>query len=578
METDIIRENEANVQENVVYTLTANCQDCYRCVRVCPVKAIRVIDGQAYIEDELCIKCGTCVRECPQGAKTVRPSIDDVKSLLNSGRKVAASVAPSFPALFSGWRSLRLPSALRLLGFSCVSETAEGAQLVAEKTIEAKEKGNICTACPAVVNYIEKYREEYLDRLMPLVSPMIAHAKQLKSRLGEDWAVVFIGPCAAKQQEALRPEYAGLIDGVLTFSELLQWMEEEGIDLSTCSESSFESRGDLKLARLFPVEGGMLKAGNIKHEATDPDVLCISGAEDVMELFDMPAEEWDFDIVEPLFCAGGCINGPCFPGEKNTFLRKQDLLAYSSKTATFPKAGNKTEVDCNAVFADDSDSVISEGISEKRINEILEETGKSDPLLQLNCGACGYKSCRDNAIAVARGMAEREMCMPYMRRLAQQRMDIVIQTSPNGIVILDDHLHIIHMNPAFQKLFSCNNSLLGRHISNLLDADSFEKLASGNIESRDSIRTKRGIKFHEVVYPLKEEKQFVGIYTDVSKLKFEEGQIDVIKNQTLEHVRELLYHQISFSQEMAHYLGKSTSESEELVKRITNLYEDEARK
>jgi len=164
-----------------------------------------------------------------------------------------------------------------------------------------------------------------------------------------------------------------------------------------------------------------------------------------------------------------------------------------------------------------------------------------------------------------------------MRRLAQQRTDIIIETSPNGVVVLDDHLHIMHMNPAFQELFSCNNSLLGRHISCLLDVDSFEQLASGHTNTRDSIRMKDGIKYHEVAYTLKEEKQYVGIYTDVSDLKFDKNQIDAIRNQTLEHVRELLYHQIDFSQKMAHYLGKSTAESEELVKKITNLYDGENR-
>ncbi len=575
MHAEAYNEIKKQNHPDVIYTLTANCQDCYRCVRVCPVKGIRIIDGQAYVEDELCIKCGTCVRECPQGAKAIRSGVDEVKNLLSSGRKVAASVAPSFPALFSGWRSSRLPSALRKLGFGCVSETAEGAKLVAEKAFGARGQGSICTACPAVVNYIEKYKEEHVERLMPIISPMIAHGKQLKRRLGEDWAVVFIGPCAAKKQEALRPEYAGIIDGVLTFSELLEWMETEGIDLSTCTESGFESPGDLKLARLFPVEGGMLKAGSVAYDGTDEDVLCVSGAEEVMELLDLPPEEWGYGIVEPLFCAGGCLNGPCFPGEKNMFSKKQELLAYSDQIRMLIKGEADMDIDCGTEFMDDSESSILEEVSESRINEILEETGKSDPLMQLNCGACGYKTCRENAIAVARGMAEPDMCMPYMRRLAQQRTDVIIQTSPNGVVILDDHLHIIHMNPAFRRLFSCNNSLIGRHISCLLDVDGFEQLASGRAETRNAIRIKGGIKYHEVVYTLAEDKQYVGIYTDVSKLKFDESQIDAIKNQTLEHVRELLYHQISFSQEMAHYLGKSTAESEELVKKITDLYEDE---
>ncbi|HAF60621.1 MAG TPA: hypothetical protein DCK81_05730 [Clostridiales bacterium UBA9856] len=561
--------------ENVIYTLTANCQDCYRCVRVCPVKAIRVSGGQAYIEDELCIKCGTCVRECPQGAKTIRSSIDEVKNLLSSGRKVAVSVAPSFPALFSGWKSLRLPSALRRLGFSYISETAEGALLVAEQAFNNRGDGSICTACPAVVNYIEKYKEEYVDYLIPVTSPMIAHGKLLKRRLGEDWAVVFIGPCAAKKHEALRPEHEGVIDCVLTFSELIKWLEEEGINLATCSESGFDNRGDLKQARLFPLEGGMLKTGDIQYDATDTDVLCISGSEDVMELLDIPSEEWGFDVVEPLFCSGGCINGPCFPDEKNLFLRRNELFSYLNRVRILKGQSIDEEVDCRGTFVNDSASVASEEISESRINEILEETGKGDPSLQLNCGACGYKSCRENAIAVARGMAEPDMCMPYMRRLAQQRTDIIIETSPNGVVILDDHLHILHMNPAFQKLFSCNNSMLGRHISSILDVYSFEQLASGKAETRDSIRVKEGIKYHEIAYALREEKQYVGIYIDVSKLKFDEGQIDAIKNQTLEHVRKLLYHQISFSQAMAHYLGESTAQSEELVKKITDLYADE---
>jgi iron only hydrogenase large subunit-like protein len=240
-------ETGAGKQETskTVYTVTANCQDCYRCVRVCPVKAISVRDGQARIEDDLCIKCGTCVRECPQHAKTIRSSLYAVKELLESGRPVAASVAPSFAAVFDGWRASRLPAALRRLGFRCVSETAEGALLVAEETVRNRDKGTISTACPAVVNFIAKYRPEFIDQLIPVASPMIAHGRLLKKRLGDGCAVVFIGPCAAKKLEAQRPENAGAIDAVLTFTELSSWLNEENIDLADCPESSFESFGDL---------------------------------------------------------------------------------------------------------------------------------------------------------------------------------------------------------------------------------------------------------------------------------------------------------------------------------------------
>ncbi len=567
-------ESRQHEKHNTVYTVTANCQDCYRCVRVCPVKAISVREGQAYIEDDLCIKCGTCVRECPQHAKTIRSSLYAVKELLASGRTVAASIAPSFAAVFDGWRATRLPSALRRLGFSYVSETAEGALLVAEETIKHANEGSIATACPAVVNFIEKYRPEFIDQLIPVVSPMVAHGRLLKKRLGEDTAVVFIGPCAAKKLEALRPENADAVDAVLTFTELKSWLEEEKIDLSTCSESGFESFGDLKNARLFPLQGGLLKTSDIDSDGTNADIVHLSGAGNVINLLDIPPAQWNFKLVEPLFCEGGCINGPGIATDKNVFLRKQDVISYTEKSAG-RQADIDRSVNTGSGYKDDRASLLTEEVDENKINAVLEAQGKLDPALQLNCGACGYESCRDNAIAVVRGMAEPEMCIPYMRRLAQQRTDRIIETSPNGVVILDSQLNIIHMNPAFQKMFMCNNAILGRRISYLVDADGYEKLASGATGQYEAIRSKYGKKYHEQLYKLPNEQQYVGLYTDVTKIKFDDAQLDLIKKQTMEQARELLDHQIRFSQEMAHYLGKSTARSEELVTHLMDLYDEQ---
>lgn len=561
-------------QTNTIYTISASCQDCYRCVRVCPVKAISVKDGQASIEDERCIKCGTCVRTCPQHAKTIRSSLDAVKKLLESGRKVAVSVAPSFAAVFNGWQATRLPAALRRLGFQYVSETAEGAKLVAEESLKNKDKGSICTACPAVVNYIEKYRPDYVDLLLPVTSPMVVHGRMLKKRLGKTWAVVFIGPCAAKKQEALRPENLDAVDAVLTFAELRQWLEEEDITLSTCSESGFESYGELGNARLFPLQGGLLKTGSIPYDGTNIDVMHLSGPEEVMRMLEIPHGKWGFTLVDPLFCMGGCINGPGISVDNNIFLRKQDIIAYTKKEH-IPARDIDRAVSSAAGFAPENISSIEEEVEESLIVQVLEATGKSNPKLQLNCGACGYESCRDNAIAVVKGMAEPEMCIPHMRRLAQQRTDRIIETSPNGVVILDSELKIINMNPAFHKMFMCNNSIIGRRISYLVDADGYEKLAAGAMEAFESIKSKYGTKYHEQIYALRDEKQYVGMYTDMTKIKFDPKHIGLIKNQTIEHARELLDHQIRFSQEMAHYLGRSTAQSEELVKRLMDLYEEQ---
>ncbi|MEL4105264.1 [Fe-Fe] hydrogenase large subunit C-terminal domain-containing protein [Oscillospiraceae bacterium WX1] len=564
-----------NEKHNTVYTVTANCQDCYRCVRVCPVKAISVRDGQACIEDDLCIKCGTCVRECPQHAKTIRSSLYTVKELLAFGRTVAVSVAPSFAALFDGHRAARLPAALKKLGFHYVSETAEGALFVTEETLKRTGHGSICTACPAVINYIEKYKPEYIDKLVPVVSPMIAHGRLLKKRLGHDCAVVFIGPCAAKKLEAQRPENADAIDAVITFNELLSWLQEEGIDLETCPEDGFESFGDLSKARLFPLQGGLLKTGDIDCDGTNADTIHISGAQDVIGMLDIPPAQWSYAIAEPLFCAGGCINGPGITLDKNIFLRKQDIISYAENRALPVLTDIDRAVVADATFENDMVDILNDYVDEEKINQVLEAQGKLNPELQLNCGACGYESCRDNAIAVTRGMAEPEMCIPYMRRLAQQRTDRIIETSPNGVVILDSELNIIHMNPAFQSMFLCNNGILGRRISYLVDADGYEKMATGAADTYEAIRSRYGKKYHEQLYKLPVEKQYVGLYTDVTRIKFDAKQIDLIKRQTVEQAKELLDHQIRFSQEMAHFLGKSTARSEELVTRLMDLYEEQ---
>ncbi len=561
---------------NVVFTVTANCHDCYRCVRVCPVKAISVRGGQASIKDDLCIKCGTCVRECPQHAKMIRGSLEQVKQLLDSPLRVAASVAPSFAALFEGWRATRLPSALRMLGFDYVSETAEGAELVTERVFDPAAGGSITTACPAVVNYIEKYCPEFVDQLTPIASPMIAHGRMLKKRLGDGWAVVFIGPCAAKKAEAARPENAGVIDAVLTFAELSQWLEDERIDLAACPESGFQNQGNLSLSRLFPLPGGMLKTAGHDAGGANRKLIQVIGAEEVKTLFDMPLRDWDFDMAECLFCSQGCLNGPGMPGnmaDVNYYHKKKELMDY---TETAPPG--LTPVDqsltCAAAFKSAPVTPIKEeAVDEAGIQRVLEETGKGDPEQQMNCGACGYKSCRDNAIAVLKGMAEPEMCMPYMRRLAQQRTDKIIESSPNGVVILDANLHIIKTNPAFLKMFMAGPDAIGRRISCYMDADGFEKLASGAVEEMERIRSKYGMRYHEQLYAMREDRQYVGMFTDISNVTFGENQLDLIKIQTLDQAQELLDHQIKFSQEMAHFLGRSTAKSEELVKKMVDLYE-----
>ncbi len=555
----------------IIQTVSANCQDCYRCVRVCPVGAIRVEGKQARVDSRLCVACGTCVRECPQHAKVIQDSLDTVKAMIADGYSVAASVAPSFAAVFNGWRATRLPAALRLLGFSSVSETAEGAKAVADASRAHRDGAGITTCCPAVVSYIEKYRPELTALLTPVVSPMVAHGRMLKDRLGAHTRVVFIGPCAAKKDEALSPAFKDAIDAVLTFDELKAWMEEEEVSLSTCPESPFETFGDVSAARLFALEGGLLKTAGLTVEVGDTGVLRVSGADDVLRLLDTPVEAWPYGLVEPMFCRGGCISGPCMPHDGDVFSAARDIAAYAASAASMP--GDSPTVPLAATRTAAPVSALLPAVSESRIHEILESTGKGDQQSQLDCGACGYGSCRENAIAVARGLAEPGMCVSYVRMKAEQRANHIIDHSPNGIVVADVNLNILQMNARFQQMFDVQGGMVGQPLSTVVDPDGFEKLLAGAEGTQEAIHIHGGTKkYQELVFRLPGDRELTGIYVDVSGSTFDQKQVDLIKDQSLRHARDLLAHQIRFSQEMAHYLGKSTAQTEELVRRLMDMY------
>jgi iron only hydrogenase large subunit-like protein/uncharacterized Fe-S cluster-containing protein len=565
-----------NIQQ-VVFTLTARCRDCYRCLRVCPVKAIRMKNGQAYVDDTRCIACGTCIRECPQGAKSFRQDIEIVQRLVESERFVSASVAPSFAAVFTGWQRKRLPSALRALGFDYVGQTTQGAYQVSAHTarlMEGQDKTFIATACPAVVNFIEKYQHDAVDDLIPLTSPMTTHARMLKTNHGADSAVVFIGPCVAKKSEALRPEVAGAVDCVLTFKELTLWMEQRSIDLSMCEESDFDEK-PIRNAQLYPLPGGSIRTSEIHDEGLDARIVRADGISSVKDLLTSLPRDGRYNLLEPLFCAQGCVNGPGIGSEKNIFDRRRDIIEYDHETVEGKAPPEIQDASLLAAAFKKVNEQFPEA-SEEEIQAVLEMTGKSDPQQQLNCGACGYDTCRSKAIAVVQGMAEQEMCIPFMRRLAERRTDRIIDTSPNGIVILDADLAIISMNPTFKHFFSCSDAVLGRHISYLMDPAPFEKLVSGMTDSLDITVAHRpyNLLCRELIYILKEEKQIVGIFMNITTQQEQEKRLKDLRSQTVEQANELLEHQVKMAMNMAQFLGESTAKGEALVRKLLAMSEN----
>lgn len=562
----------------VVFTDRARCRDCYRCLRACPVKAIQMHEGQAAVVAERCISCGTCIRECPQKAKAFRKDVDLAARFIREGHTVAASIAPSFAAVWDDWQRKCLPSALRKLGFAYVGETAIGAYDVAKATASCTRgmtQPRVCTACPAVVNYVEMYEPDLIESLVPVVSPMIAHARHIKARLGKDAKVVFIGPCVAKKAEADRPEYAGLVDCVLTFPELIEWFAREGIDVGS-SEESYFTEVPAGESRFFPLPGGLAKTASLQTDLLTTECEAVSGFADVKETLDLAREGGRSLLIEPLFCSQGCVHGPGMPGERNAYERRHDLLQYAGSIRIIPGAEKVDESGLLTRYVPRVHLLQDECFPEEAIRAVLEKTGKAREEDQLNCGACGYLSCRDKAIAVLRGMAEPEMCMPYMRRLAEQRTDRIIETSPNGIVIVDDRLTIIHMNPAFRKYFMCSEAICGKHISYLMDPAPFEKLVSGDkkIVEMTSWHDSYNLICHEILYALPDDHQFVGIFVNIAPLMSNQKKLEELREQTCAQAKELLEHQINMAQKMAQFLGESTARGEELVKNLLKFASD----
>ena len=553
-----------------IQTLSAKCRDCYRCLRHCPVKAIKVKEGQTLIMDEQCLACGTCIRECPQKAKICRNDIPRLQMLFEQKAPIAVSLAPSVVSLFGQKNLGRLITVLKKLGFSYVSETALAAHVVTQASLEYHlknpEKITITTACPSVVLYIQKYYPDLTDYLAPVLSPMLLHGKMLKNKLGEEWKTVFIGPCSAKKKELELFNDLSSIDVVLTVKELMDWIENRQIDLLSCEETLFDEPFP-GVSRLFPLPGGLLQTMKSFY-SNDIKTFSAEGSEQLKEYLEWIRNHKPEGLFEFLFCPGGCVQGAGIPELKNRFESHAIIKDYTPHQNPLINLGQYIPLaDCKY----NSDPLPSIIFSEEQIQKVLDQTGKSLPEHQLNCGACGYPNCREKAIAVLKGMAETEMCVPFMRRLAEQRADKVMSTSPNGIIILDNTLTVLHLNPAFKDFFNCNDSLLGLKISRLLDPAPFEKVASGSCEIYDStFHYEAGSKiFHTLIYPLKKEKQIVGMFIDMTSVFQNQKEMDDLKKNTVLQARQLLNHQIMIAQKIVDFLGESTAQSELLVKKLS---------
>jgi signal transduction histidine kinase/Fe-S-cluster-containing hydrogenase component 2 len=403
----------------LVSTIGERCRVCYQCVRECPAKAIRIADLKAQVLAERCIGCGVCFKVCTQSAKRVVSAVEDVEALLAGPDRVAAIVAPSFPAEFIDLDYPAVVGTLRALGFDSVHEVAFGAELVANeyRLLVAREAERvwIATTCPAVVGYVERYYPDLTSALAPIVSPMVATARLLRRDYGPDLKIVFVGPCIAKKRETA--EMAGELDEALTFAELREMVASRGIDPQAVRGFEFDpphSRG----GALFPISGGMLQVAGIQEDLVTGHVMVAEGpAEFAQAIKEAESGLMDSRLLEVLFCRG-CTMGPGMSTDLPHFGRRarvsqyvrrriasSDLPAWQERIRSYASVNLSRDYTPNDMRLPVP--------SPEQLQRLLSELGKPDPANELNCGACGYSSCRELASAIYRGLAEREMCLPH---------------------------------------------------------------------------------------------------------------------------------------------------------------------
>ncbi|MDR4987320.1 MAG: [Fe-Fe] hydrogenase large subunit C-terminal domain-containing protein [Bacteroidales bacterium] len=412
-----------NKNKEIIYTVKDRCRVCYTCVRECPAKAIRIMNGQAEIIPSRCIACGNCIRVCNRDAKMFAFSIDKVKLLLNSGHPVAAIVAPSIAGEFTDISDYRLfVGMIRALGFNYVTEVAFGAELIANKYKELLEskpkKPLISTSCPAIVSYVEKHHPQIIDSLVPVVSPMIATARVVKEKYGNDTKIVFIGPCIAKKVEASDPQFEGLIDEVISFVELRRMFDEKKVTEDKVKASDFDPPVAGKGA-IFPISGGMLQTVDLEEDFVKGDIIVAEGRHDIIEVLREFEEGYLEAKMFDLLCCNGCINGPGMSNKHKFFFKRKNISDFAKRK--YDRIDLKQwQEDLNTYLQLElgrkfsaNDQRFPSPPKQEEIKEVLARFGKKEPEDELNCGACGYDTCYDHAVAILQGLAESEMCLPY---------------------------------------------------------------------------------------------------------------------------------------------------------------------
>ena len=535
----------------------SNCKNCYKCIRHCPVKSIRFSAGQAHIIPDECILCGQCFVVCPQNAKQIVDETEKVRVLLQSGQPVVASLAPSFIADFDGAGIEAMRDALKKLGFYDVEETALGATMVKREYDRMLKEGNrdivISSCCHSVNLLIRKYFPDLLPYLADVLSPMLAHCADIKRRI-PNARTVFIGPCVAKKDEA--EEHLDLVDAVLTFEELTEWMDRENVHPEHTIVPDDESR-----ARFFPTTGGILKT--MVRDAEDYAYMAIDGTQNcIAALKDIQSGKVHKCFIEMSSCVGSCAGGPVMRKSHRSPVESYVSISGYAGKKDFPVSQPEeklmkqhfTPIMHNAPMPD-----------EEQIRKILRDMGKTDPRKELNCGSCGYNSCREKAIAIFQGKAEMSMCLPYLKDKAEDFSSTIVRNSPNAILVLNDRLEVQEVNNAAVKLLNLRQAsdILGEQIVNILDPLVFVNVldTGRGVRNQREYLAEYGKCVEQTVIPMEQRTMLLCILRDVTDEEDSRRRRDEISRQTAEVADGVIEKQMRIVQEIASLLGETAAET-----------------
>lgn len=544
----------------------SNCKNCYRCIRECPVKSIKFSDHQAHIIDDECILCGRCVVTCPQNAKSVIDSTDWVKDAIRAGKRVIAAVAPSFIADFSVTGIGELEASLQKLGFFSAEETAIGAYIVKteyENMIRAgKQDVIISTCCTSVVRLVQKYYPAAVKYLAHVLSPMQAHAADIKRRYPDAY-VVFIGPCIAKKAEG--DEDGSYTDAVLTFDELREWAADRRIALESDSEPLSD---DHKRSRFFPSTGGIIKSMDkqegYRYIAVDGVKRCMRALESVLN------GDLTHCFLEMSACEGSCIGGPATRKYKEHMLKSEERVTLSAEGGL--DFDWKQEVPLVREIEPEYEQTMHPG--ETEIQKILAQMGKTKPEDELNCGTCGYNTCREKALAVFQGKADVTMCLPFMKEKAESFSNIIIENSPNAIMVLDAQLNVSQLNEAACALFGIEEpaAVLNTNVITLMDPEEYaEVLASEKpILNRKCYLPKYGKYVEEFIIYYKDSDILISILKDITKEEQEAEKAQKMRLDTVEATDRVIDKQMTTVQEIASLLGETVAETKVVLTKLKN--------